>query len=238
MKRIINTIVYLGVTYPAGILLWSIFSLLKLLKRIQILHWERFPHWQGNIILVSNHPSLVEPLLLPVLFFREFFFHPFRFKPWSTPDKKNYYDPWYWFWIRPVSIPIDRTDKIGELKTLFKMRNTLKSGGVLILFPEGGRTFKGEEFLYSEKGNRIRILKEGVGWLVMKTKPLVIPVWVEGSDKMLPNLPDKLYHTFPRIWRKTIIKIGNPLKFGNPDGKEEVTQKLAITLLNLADEEE
>lgn len=238
MKRIIGTIVYLGVTYPLGILLWLIFCLLKLLKRIQVLHWERFPHWQGNLILVSNHPSLVEPLLLPVLFFREFLFHPFKFKPWSTPDKKNYYDPWYWFWIRPVSIPIDRTDRRGELKTLFRMKDILKSGGVLILFPEGGRTFNGKEFLYSERRNRIRILKEGIGWLVMKTEPLVVPIWIEGADEILPNQANKLYYTLPRFWRRMTIKIGKPLRFGNPSRKEEVTQKLAIALLKLADEEE
>ena len=118
------------------------------------------------------------------------------------------------------------------------MKDILKSGGVLILFPEGGRTFKGEEFLYSEKGNKIKILKEGVGWLVMKTKPLVVPIWVEGSDEILPNQADKLYYTLPRFWRRMTIKIGEPLRFGNPSGKEEVTQKLAIALLNLADEEE
>ena len=74
--------------------------------------------------------------------------------------------------------------------------------------------------------------------LVAKTQATVLPVWVEGTEDVLPNSPDpdKLYYTFPRIWKKMIIKIGEPLKFDPSNKKEEITQKLVISLLKLADE--
>ncbi len=239
MKKVINLLIFLTATYPSGIFIGIFFQLLCFLRTIRVLHWERFPHWQGKLILVSNHPSLLEPFLLPALFFREYLFHPFKYAPWSTPDKKNFYDPWYWFWLRPLSIPVDRGDERAQLKSFFEMKRVLNSGKIVILFPEGGRIFKGEDFLYSQGGKKIRILKDGIGWLVLKTGALVVPVWVEGTDKALPNSPDKLF-SFPRLWKKIIIKIGEPLRFqgSSANRREQVTQIIANNLLKLADEEE
>jgi len=237
IDRITDKITLLAVIYTIGSLLGGLLYLLKALKRIRILHWERFPRKQGNLIIVSNHPSLVEPILLPVLFFRDYFFHPIKLSPWSIPDKTNYYDRWYWFWVRPRAIPVDRKNKRAELKAFFKMKNVLASGERIVFFPEGGRTFKGKDFFYSpEKHKRLRMLKEGAGLLVAKTGATVFPIWVEGTDKVLPNSPDKLYHCFPRIWKKMTIKIGEPLSFEGNKQKEEITQKIITTLLKLADE--
>ncbi|MFA4872014.1 MAG: lysophospholipid acyltransferase family protein [Patescibacteria group bacterium] len=241
MEKAINLIVFLAITYPLGIILGVIFHILRILKVISVLHWGRFPHWQRKIILVSNHPSLLEPVLLPLLFFREYLFYPLKFVPWSTPDQKNFYDPWYWFWLRPRMIPIDRSSERKELQSLFQMKRILNSGGIIILFAEGGRTYLGESFLYSQKGKRIRILKGGLGWLVLKTKATVLPVWIEGADKFLPpaDSPDKLF-SWPNLQEKVAIKIGKPLKFeGSPAvGREMATQMVANALLKLADEEE
>lgn len=232
---------FLGITYPCAIIMGILFHLFRLCKRIRVLHSERFPRWERKIILVSNHPSLLEPFLLPALFFREYLFHPLRYGPWSTPDRKNFYDRWYWFWIRARSIPVDREDEREGLRSFFQMKEIVKSGGIVILFPEGGRTFKGENFLYSQGGKRIRIFKDGLGWLVLKTGALVLPVWVEGTDEVLPNDPDKLF-TRLRFGDRIIItiKIGQPLRLqGLPAVKrEQATQMIANALLKLADEEE
>ncbi len=240
MEKVINLIVFLVITYPLGIILGVIFHILRILKIIPVLHWERFPHRKRKIILVCNHPSLLEPLLLPPLFFKEYLFHPFKFVPWSTPDQKNFYDPWYWFWIKPRMIPIDRSSERKELQSLFRMKRILNSKGIIILFSEGGRTYLGENFLYSQKGKRIRIFKGGLGWLVLKTEAMVLPVWVEGTDKFLPHAdsPDKLF-CWPNFREKFFIRIGKPLKFeGSPAvGREVVTQMVANALLKLADEE-
>ncbi len=237
MKKILNSLLFLTTIYSYGILIGIVFQILRFLRTIRLLHWERFPHWQGKLILVSNHPSLLEPFLLPALVFREYFFHPFKYAPRSTPDKKNFYDPWYWFWLRPLSIPVDRSDEQAELKSLFQMKRVLNLGKIIILFAEGSRTFKGENFLYSRGGKRIGTLKGGIGWLALKTGALVVPIWVEGTDKVLPNHSDKL-SSRPNFWEKIVIKIGKPLEFqGSPAIKrEQVTQIIAYKLLELADE--
>jgi len=239
MKKIFNLLTFLMATYPCGIILGIILKVLCFFRVVRISHWERFPHWQGKLILVSNHPSLLEIFLLPALFFREYLFHPLKYAPWNTPDKKNYYDPWYFFWLRPVSVPIDRTDERAQLSSFFRIKELLNSGKIIILFPEGGRTFKGGAFLYSRSGKRIRILKDGIGWLILKTGAMVIPVWVEGSDQVLPNHPDKLF-VRPNFKKRMEIRIGEPLKFqgSSASGRERVNQIIVSELLKLADEEE
>jgi len=239
-NRLIGKIVLFGAVYTIGVLMAFLLYLFRALGIIRILHWERFPRRQGNLIVVSNHPSLVEPILILALFFRDYLVHPFKFSPWSTPDKINYYDKWYWFWLRPRTIPIDRSSVREELKAFFQMKKIVGSRGILVFFPEGGRTFKGKEFFHSEKKRKkLRLFKQGVGWLILRTNALVLPIWVDGTEEFLPNLPNKLYHTFPRFWKKITIKIGEPLRFQKSEvnSREGITQKLITTLLNLADEE-
>ncbi len=232
-----NKLIILIFTYTIGTWLGVLFYLLKALKVIQILHWERFPWKKQNLIVVSNHPSLCEPILLPLLFFKDYFFHPFKLSSWSIPDKKNYYDRWYWAWVKPRIIPIERGNKKAEIKAFFAMKKVLESGGRIVFFPEGGRTFRGEEFFYSQKGNKIRVLKEGIGLLIAKTNPTILPIWVEGTEKFLPNSPDpdKLYSTFPKLSEKIIIKIGQPFKT-EKENPEKIIQEIVTHLLRLSDE--
>ncbi len=225
--------------YTVGLLLALFLYLLRISKRVKIEHWECFPNYTGNLIVVSNHPSLLEPILLPVLFFKEYLSHPFKFRPISTPDKTNYYDRWYWHWLlKYAAIPIDRDNRRERFRALFQMKKLVNSGGILILFPEGGRTAKGEKFLYSKKGRKIRFLKRGVGSLVSKTNSSILYIWVDGTEKVMPIIPERLY-TYPRIWKSQItIKIGKTVKFPKGTNREEIIQTIATDLLELADEEE
>ena len=106
-KNLLDALLIILVAYTAGLFLGVMFLVLRLLRRIKVVHSEHLPHWQKNMLIVSNHPSLIETVLIPNLFFGEYLLHPAQFLPVNTPDKKNFYDPWWVFWLRPVSIPID-----------------------------------------------------------------------------------------------------------------------------------
>ncbi len=242
IKTILGFVVITLVIYPFGVILAAVFLLLRLLKYIKILHWERFPHFRKKIILVANHPSMLDPFLAVALFFKGYLLNPLKYGPLVVSDKKNFWDSWYWFWLRPFLIPVDRGNKRSEAKSFLLIKKALEAGRVVIIFPEGGRTFCGERFLYSESGKKMRILKGGVALLVRKTNASVIPVWFEGTDRVLPNSRKTLFTRF-RIRRKTTIfvKIGEPLHFkteelGGSCDREEITQVIASALLNLADE--
>src|SRR4030042_5493739 len=220
-----------------GLFLW----LLRITTRVKVQGYSRSklePRDKG-LILIHNHPSLWEPALLPFLFFPWYLFS-LRFVPFSTPDKINYHDKWWFSFFRIVCIPIERGNLKGEVRALKGMKERLAEGKILILAPEGGRSFKGEEFKIVRRGEievvkglseidlkddiLLRRFKSGIGWLVFNTKAVVLPVWTEGGERVIPNGPS-FQLPFPRFWKQTRIKIGEPLDLEKLS-KEEINEFL------------
>lgn len=230
--------------YTIGTLLGGLVLFLRIIGVIRVLNWDRFPKYHRNpelfkhgLIVVSNHPSLLEPLLVAGLFFTQYFVHPFKFSPWNVSEEKNYNNIW-WRWAKSRIIWVDRESPEKARQTFIKVKNVISSGGIVILFPEAGRTFKRKK-LYSQKGKAVAILQEGIGLLIRKTKAPVLFIWIEGSDDFFPNTlwidENTSKFPFPRFWKKIIIKIGGTIYFDRKS-KEELTQEVAAKLLELADE--
>ncbi len=231
--NLLEPIIFWLCTYPLGFILGIGFSLLRLTGRIRIDHPERIPKEDGALIVASNHPSLWEPIILTMLFFPRCLLYPRRRLPWSTPSTNTYYDWWFLFPIRPRFIMVPRTDQSRIIATFRQMLAIIKDGERLIIFPEGGRTYRGNSYQYSANGRRIRSLKSGIERLVKLTNAPVMPVWVEGSDEVLPN-----GSRFPRLWRRVTIVIGEPIVFPTADAhvKNAVTKKIGESLLILSEE--
>ncbi len=259
-KRLINEIRFLMVNYLVGPTMGILVCLLEAVGRIKFIHFERFPIWEEKLIIVSNHPSMLEPVILPLIGFPWMNF-PWVFSPvWSraklslswfkrlqtefslqkklipanVPDRNNFYDPPYMNIMQGINIPVDRNGGAhGRITTVLALKKILDNGGRILIFPEGTRTFKA-----IAKGNgsstddkRLGKLKDGASWLAIKTKARVLPVWVDGTENVLPN--NKL--PIPRLWRKITVKIGSPfLVQGNT--RQEATLEISRALLNLADE--
>ena len=239
IRTILGFMVLNLVIYPFGILLAILFLLFRWLGYIKVLHWERFPHFREKTILVANHPSMLDPFLLAAMFFKGYLINPLKYGPLLVADKGNFYNSWYWFWLRPFLIPVGRGDKHSEAASFLRIKKALDKGRVIIIFPEGGRTFKGERFLYSKEGKRIRTLKGGIALLIRKTKAMVVPVWIEGTERFLPNSKHKLFTRFQLSKKAMAVKIGEPLQFQADENtkREEIVQVIASSLLQLADEE-
>ncbi|OGY91655.1 MAG: hypothetical protein A3B31_03005 [Candidatus Komeilibacteria bacterium RIFCSPLOWO2_01_FULL_53_11] len=220
-------------TYPLGFGLGVFFSLLRLTGRVRIVHPERIPKEDGALIVASNHPSLWEPIILTMLFFPRCLLYPHRRLPWSTPSTKTYYDWWFLFPLHPRFIMVPRTDQSRILAAFRQMIAIIRNGERLIIFPEGGRTYRGNSYQYGANGRRIRGLKSGIEKLVKLTSVPVLPVWVEGSDHVLPN-----GSRIPRLWRKVTIVIGEPTTFPIADVhvQNAVTKKIGEALLKLSEE--
>jgi len=203
MKKIRLFLTFCLVGIPGGIIFWF----LRLTKRIEIFGYEKekFVSKDKSLIVISNHPSLWEPALLPFLFFREFILS-IRKVPLSLMDKRYFNMKWFAF-LRPVCIPIERGNRREELKTVNAVRESLKNRQTLIVYPECGRTFLGKEFRNSDThSGRIRKFPGGIRRLV-STGSIILTIWVEGTDEVIPN---KGGCFFPRIWKKTKIFIGQP----------------------------
>jgi len=234
--------------------------LLETFGRIKFIHFERFPIWEERLIMVSNHPSLLEPWVLPLMgfpwmnfpwvfsplwsrikfslrWFRELqkeFSLPKKLIPANAPDKNNFYDPLYLRLFREINIPVNRNGGAGgRIGTVLALKEIIDNGGRVLIFPEGTRTFKairrGKD--ESANGRQLGELREGAAWLALKTNARILPIWVEGTDRVLPN--NKL--PIPRLWHKVAFKIGSPFKVQS-DTRQEATLEITRALLGLADE--
>ncbi|HEY5037928.1 MAG TPA: lysophospholipid acyltransferase family protein [bacterium] len=215
MERIRSVVVFFLFTYPVGLVIGIGFWLLRLVGVLKVKGWGNFPHWRQRVLVVSNHPSLVEPILLTGLFFHQYVLRPFKYGPWTLADRRNYYDRYPI--LRSKLIPVDRT-RAGDPGSLVAAKQVLESGGNLIVFPEGGRTFKGTSFLESRSGRKMRPLKEGFAFLAVETNAVLLPLWFEGSFRSGMR-----------------IAIGEAMIFTGGTPRNEVVEITERILLELAD---
>jgi len=236
MEKIKNAVIFLLFTYPFGIFLGISFWLFRFLGLAKVYGWKNFPSRPKGILAVSNHPSLLEPIILIGLFFHKFFWRPFKYAPWNMPDKKNYYNNPLFYLMRPRLIPVDRGDKHSEVRALIQAKRVLKAGGVIIIFPEGGRTSSEEPSLRSRGGEKMRSFKPGFAWLAIKTGATVLPLWVRRTDQVLPNGARVSYLYFLRFWKRVTIRLGQPLRFDETASVEAVAEEVQAAVLGLADQ--
>lgn len=121
---------------------------------------------KGPVILAVNHASHFDPPLIGCLLPRPINFFA-RKTLWA-----NDFASW---WLDSVgTIPVDR-DGDSDISALKATLSTLKSGGLLSLFPEGTRSLDG--FLQKAK--------PGIGLIAAKSQATVIPCRIFNSGKVL-----------------------------------------------------
>jgi 1-acyl-sn-glycerol-3-phosphate acyltransferase len=137
----------------------------KLLFRLKVTGQENIPQ-DGPFIIVANHSSLLDPVILGV----------------SIKPKIIFVAAAYLFEIRLLgyllrmanSIPVQRENDIKAIKQSLKI---LQQGGVLGIFPEGG--------VDRQKDNLP--IKAGAAYLATKVGVPIVPIKIKGADKVLPR---------------------------------------------------
>lgn len=120
---------------------------------------------EGGVIIASNHISYLDPPLLCAALPRRATFMA-RQGLFKIPLLR-------WF-IKHYAFPVDREKTLPS--TIKEAVKRLKSGELLVMFPEGRRSETGELL----EGKR------GIGMVVSISKVPVIPTLIIGSDKALP----------------------------------------------------
>jgi len=117
----------------------------------------------------------------------------------------------------------------------------------VVVFAEGGRTHKGEDFKILKNGKiiikkkdeitsedndfpKIRRFQRGFSAILKFTDAPVLLIWTEGGDKVIPNkpyFPKGPYFLCPRLKEKTLIKIGERTRTKNILQLEDELLKLS-----------
>lgn len=153
--------------------------LLKRMFGMRVCGVSNFAAAGERVLIIANHQSFLDPLLLAVLM------------PEKPAFAMNVYqaDKWYFKWVAKV-VKIYRLDPSQpmSMKTLL---GDLKKGAKVVLFPEGRITTSGG----------IMKIYDGAAMIANKTGATILPIHIEGAQfSLFSRLGEKLKQKlFPRV---------------------------------------
>jgi 1-acyl-sn-glycerol-3-phosphate acyltransferase len=131
---------------------------------------------EGGVLLVSNHQSYLDPVLLAVRLPR----------PMSYLAKSELFkNPAFAWLIRSLNAFPLKQGK-GDKGAIEETIRRLQEGHLLAVFPEGTRTEDGE----------IRAIQRGVALVVRRAAVPIVPVVLDGSFQSWPK-GSKMFHSHP-----------------------------------------
>ncbi len=144
----------------------------------------------GGLIIASNHVAAGDPPLLGSACPREVHFM----------AKKELFKPPLGLLIRNLNaFPVDRGGfDLDSIKTSLGL---LRSGNVLLMFPEGTRSRDG----------KLGRAKPGVAMIALKAQVPIVPVFIANTKRAWLN----------RIWgKKLIVHFGEPIKVSAEENRQ------------------
>jgi len=152
--------------------------------RFTVRHAENYPA-HGPFIVASNHLSLLDPPAVGLSIKRQVTFL----------TRADLFDNVYFNWwaLRVGCIPVERSR--FDLAAIKGTLNRLKTGGIVVFFPEGTRS----------KDGILKEPKAGVGFVASKALVPIVPVFIKGTDKALPA------HEVCIRFKPVEIRVGKPL---------------------------
>lgn len=137
----------------------------KTLFRLQAIGVENIPD-KGSVIVVSNHSSYLDPFIIGAAINKR--------QPVYLAKKELFKIPLVKLFVKQFSLPIDR-DK-AQPSTIKEVIKRLKNDGMLVMFPEGGR---------SKDGSLLEV-KRGIGMMVALSGADVVPAYIDGAYEAFP----------------------------------------------------
>ena len=163
--------------------------------RLTVIGEERLPR-TGAAVIVANHISWLDPIILPL----------------ALPRKPAFLameELWRMRGVRlvmraygPLAIPLNRG--AVDATALKRSLRALRDGALLIVFPEGGISTDG----------RLRPFHRGAALMAARTRAPLIPVAIMGTADALP-----LGRIMPRP-RPVTVRIGIPLAPPSPERED------------------
>jgi 1-acyl-sn-glycerol-3-phosphate acyltransferase len=165
---------------------------------------RRYVGEEPNTLLLSNHQSMLDSFLVGLAaFYPRSLLKP-RLLPWNPAAVENFYKNPLLSWLADNWKCIPVREGRRDLHALHRMAEVLPRG-VMILFPEGTRSRDGS----------VGPGRPGSGFVALSTRPRVIPVAIEGMNRVLP-----ISRVVPRIFKRICVSYGSSVDcsefFGMP----------------------
>jgi 1-acyl-sn-glycerol-3-phosphate acyltransferase len=175
------------------VLLYPIF---RLLWRVRVEGRHNVPT-HGPAVLAANHQSFCDSLFIPLVVTRRV----------TYLAKAEYFETWKtaWFFRAIGQIPVRRGGGDASERALATARDVLGRGRIVGLYPEGTRS----EDRLVHRG------RTGVARLALECSVPVIPVGVDGTDRVQP-IGSRRFRPFQRV----TIRFGPPMLLDRPAAAE------------------
>lgn len=183
----------------------------------------------GNVVLVSNHPSFLETVVIPAMFW-----YGKLTRPYSVTDE-NFFGGQEWLQVGSNCILVSRDGNrkasVQNGRAVMMIKKYLENGSVIVYYPEGGRTCKGELYLTFED-RAVRWCDSTILNRATNTETVVIPVWVNHGEL---NEPVGFFEGCLRLCRgiKFQVIFGQPTMLSS---EEVIPQWLADFILKAGGE--
>ncbi|MDA8327183.1 MAG: lysophospholipid acyltransferase family protein [Nitrospiraceae bacterium] len=168
----------------------------RVYNRLEVQGRQHVPR-SGGLIVVSNHSSYLDPLVIGCAVARRMTF---------IAKKELFGIPLVGTFVKSFSVPVDR-DRTSHA-VIRELVRRLCLGEAVAMFPAGERDKAGDG---TEAG-----FKRGLGLLARLSKASVLPAYIEGTDRSLP-----VSGKFPKP-SKISVRFAPclNLKSGEPDAEE------------------
>lgn len=182
---------------------FAVGMLVRIFFRCQVIGRQNIVS-KGPLIVVANHPSLVDPPLVGTILKREAFFM----------AKDGLFRSRLSGWLLKAlgAFPVNRSQL--NRKALKKALEALNSNKVLVVFPEGGRSSNG----------RMKEALPGAALLASRYGVPVLPIGVVGTEKVA---------SFTSLFRRYRIKVVVGEPFYLPPGKDKTDREQLTGLTNM-----
>ncbi|HHX58568.1 MAG TPA: 1-acyl-sn-glycerol-3-phosphate acyltransferase [Candidatus Moranbacteria bacterium] len=212
--------------YPKGVdWLGRIYSFItrNLIARIACLLWLKKVEFLsddaknpgGNFIVVSNHQSYVDAMLVGFVFKKYF--------PIFFMDKEYYFNPKLYFFIKRVQqIPTSTDEKDKSAFMAFRVAvDLLSEGNNIFIFPEGAVSF-----------GEVKPFRRGLASLAKRFPDVkIIPVGISNAH----GLWDKRHR--PKISldnKRVVVRVGQPIYYRDFTDRDSFLQGIREIVQDLA----
>lgn len=194
-----------------------IFLISQIFMSLRVEGVENLKNLKCPVIFMPNHISYFDAIAvlraLPYMYRRKIAFAAARDVLYEEYAKFSWLVELF-FNSYPLSRLEDESIKLG-------LENTgilIDLGYTIVVFPEGKVSLDGS----------LQTLKLGAGFMAVEMDVAVVPVKIEGAEKIAPY-----GCVFPRRHANVSVKIGKPIKFKKSDSYEIVKEHIEMAMKNL-----